>query len=134
MRYRYDFVGDKLDLPKFQKQAAYYIGHMREVNYEIFLKNYKLLVEIATPDNCTGHIVTLSMHDLKRDSDGDISSEKVIIPLIDTRFKESKIIKEFFVIDNYKAHFESNNVSLTVDKISQLIKLLFKINSLKAFL
>lgn len=134
MRYRYNFDSEKLDLPRFKKQAAHYIGKMRELHYEIILKNYKLLIEIVTPDNCTGHMVVISMFDIHKDNDGDIVNEKVIVPLIDTRFKESKLIQNIFVIDNYKAHFDSNSVFETVDKISQLIKLIFKINNLKAFL
>lgn len=133
MKFRYDF-GEKLDLSLFTKQATHYIGSMRELTYELFLPDYKMEVQIVTPDNCTGHTVSLSIYDIERDSDGDLTEEQVIIPLIDTRFKENKDIKEVFVIDHYKANFDSNNAADTTGKICKLLKLIHKINHLKAFL
>jgi len=133
MLYRYDF-GEKLDLSRFKKQAPHYINSMREVTYDLFMPDYKMSVEISTPDNSTGHIVSLSLYDLDRDDDGDIIRERVIIPLIDTRFREIQPIKDIFKIDHYKAHFDSNSSVDTVEKIAKLLKLLHKINNLKVFL
>jgi hypothetical protein len=133
MLFRYDF-GKKLDLSRFKKQAPHYILNMREVTYDLFMPDYKMIVEIATPDNCTGHTGSLSLYDIIRDDDGDIVSEHVIVPLIDTRFREIQSIKDIFKIDHYKAHFDSNNATDTVEKICNLLKLIHKINNLKVFL
>jgi hypothetical protein len=133
MLFRYDF-GEKLDLSRFKKQAPHYISNMREVTYNLFMPDYKMVVEVATPDNSTGHIVSLSLFEIKRDGEGEITEEKVIVPLIDTRFREIQSIKDIFKIDHYKAHFDSNNAIDTVEKICKLLKLIHKINNLKVFL
>lgn len=133
MLYRYD-IDDKLDLSKFKKQAPVYIGKMRELTYEFFLKDYKMVAEIATPDGYSAHTVSLYFFDIKKDKDGDVVSEKVVIPLIDTRFKEMQFIKDLFTIDNYKAYFDSNSVEKTTNTLSMLLRLIHKINNLKAFL
>lgn len=133
MLFRYDF-GEKLDLTKFHKQAMHYIGTMRELTYELVLPDYKIHVEIVTLDNSNCHAVSLQFSDIFRDSDKEITGDKIVIPLIDTRFKESKIIQELFTIDNYKAYFDSNSTLDTVDKLSKVIKLVHKINHLKCFL
>lgn len=133
MLYRYDF-SEKLDLSRFKKQAPHYISNMREVTYDLFMPDYKMVVEVATPDGCVGHTVSLSIYDIDRDEDGDIIRERVIVPLIDTRFREIQPIKDIFKIDHYKAHFDSNSSVDTVEKITKLLKLLHKINNLKVFL
>lgn len=133
MLFSYDF-GHKLDLTKFKKQAPHYIANMREVNYNLFLQDYKVVVEIATPDVCNGHIVSVHFSSLKRDQDGDIIDETIIVPLLDTRFKEIQYIKDIFKINSYKAYFDSNSVVDTVDKICMLLRLVYKINNLKAFI
>jgi hypothetical protein len=133
MEFRYDF-GDKLDLSLFKKQGAYYIGIRREVTYNLYLPGYKMRVEIARPDDSNGHMVTVYFYEIKRDSDGEITNEKIIIPLIDTRFKELRDIQDVFVIDHYKAHFDSNSAAMTIEKICKLLKVIHKINNLKAFL
>lgn len=132
MLFRLDFK-EKLDLSNFRKHAAHYIGKMRELTYHLVLPNYKILIEIASPDD-QAHLVTLSFFDIKRDQDGEMLSEHVIIPLVDTRFRETKIIKDIFPVDHYRATFSSTNKIVTVERICQLTKLVHKINHLKAFL
>jgi hypothetical protein len=133
MEFRYDFY-EKLDLTKFKKQGAHYIGSMRELTYNFFLPEFKVVAEIITPDNSSGHLVTVYFFELVRAKDRTIEAEKAVIPLIDTRFKEIKDIQSLFKIDHYKANFDSNNAKDTVDKLCNLVRLVFKINSLKAFL
>ena len=133
MLFRYDFA-EKLDLSRFKKQASHYISTMREVTYNLFMPDYKMVVEIATPDNSTGHTISLTLYEIEKDKDGDIINERVIIPLIDTRFREISYIKDIFKIDHYKAHFDSNSSTDTVEKICKLLKLIHKINNLKCFL
>ena len=133
MLFRYDF-GEKLDLTKFKKQAIHYIGTMRELTYDLVLPNYKLCVEITTPDNVNSHSVLLYFSDIFRDIDKEIIRENIIEPMTDTRFKEMKSIQELFEIDNFKAYFVSHSTSETVEKLSKLIKLLSKLNNLKVFL
>lgn len=134
MEFRYDFLGDKLDLSKFSKQAAYYIGYDRRTVFNLYLRNYKMRVEAARLLDSNAHLVTVYFYEVKRDVDGEIQSEKVIIPMTDTRFKELRDIKELWKIDHYKAHFDSNSASASVEKINKILKIIFKINNLKAFL
>ena len=134
MEFRYDFLGDKLDLSKFSKQAAYYIGYDRRTVFNLYLPNYKMRVEAARLADSNAHLVTIYFYELKRDEGGEITSEKVIVPMIDLRFKELRDIKELWKIDHYKAHFDSNNTASSVEKINKILKIIFKINNLKAFL
>lgn len=132
MLYRYDFH-QKLDLVRFKKQAIFYIGKMTEVIYHFYTLHYKMHVEIVRSDESTSYFVTISILELERDEDNELVSEVIIIPLIDMRFKEFQEIKDTFQIDNYKAHFDSNSVEMTVDKICRILKIIHKINNLKAF-
>ena len=134
MLFTYTF-GEKLDLTRFQKQAAHYMGSMNEINYHIYLPHYKMTVESAMVANSTAHIATVAIYDIKRDDDGEIKRENAIFPLFDTRFKESKDIQAIFTVnDNYRGSFTSNNTRDTVEKICRVIKYLYKIDILKAFL
>jgi hypothetical protein len=133
MQIRID-IKEKLDLSKFRKQATHYLGQMRELSYHFYLPNYRVLVESVSLDDTTAHLVTLWIEEIKRDTDYEILTGKAVIPIIDTRFKESKIIQELFPNDHYKSSFQSNNTSDTVNKICQVVKLVYKINNLKAFL
>ena len=134
MLFTYTF-GEKLDLTEFRKQAAHYLGNMREITYHIYLPHYKMVVEAATIDNSTAHIVTIYMTDIRRDHDGEIIKEENIYPLLDTRFKESKDIQAIFtLVYYYRGSFVSNSTKESADKLCQLIKLIHKLNHLKAFL
>lgn len=106
---------------------------MREVTYDLYTSHYKMRVEIVRPDKSTTHLVTIFIFELERDKDNELVSEVIVIPLIDMRFKEFQEIKDTFQIDNYKAHFDSNSVEMTVDKICRILKIIHKINNLKAF-
>ncbi len=132
MLYRYDF-NEKLDLSRFRKQAAFYIGKMRELAYDLYLPNYKMRVEIARIDDSSSHISTIYFYQLERDGDGELVNERIVIPLTDMRFKDLTIVKELFTTDNYKAHYQSSSVESTVDKICAILKIIHKINNLKAF-
>lgn len=127
-------ISEKLDLSKFRKQAAHYLGQMRELSYHFYLPDYRVIVESVSPDDNTAHLVTLWIEEIKRSADYEITTCKTVVPAIDVRFKESKIIQELFPNDHYKSSFQSNNTSDTVNKICQVVKLVFKINNLKAFL
>lgn len=127
-------IGDKLDLSKFRKQAVHYIGQMREVTYDIYSFDYKMIVACKTSESSTAHEVTIRIEELKRDADKEITMSSIICPLNDTRFNEIKIIQDIFTIPGSQtAKFSSNSVSHTVDRICSLIKIIHKINGLKAF-
>jgi hypothetical protein len=133
MQFRIE-ITEKLDLSKFRKQAAYYTGQMRELSYHFYLPDYKVIVELSTPDDSNYHLAMMWIVEIFRDQDKEIIREQVVIPLLDTRFKESKDIQSLFPNDHYKTIFQSNNVKDTIDKICQLVKLTHKINGLKIFL
>ncbi len=134
MNFRYDFVGDKLDLTRYTKQATAYIGAMREVSYDIYFEHYKLHVEIARLAHSNAHTATIYFYEVTRDESGEIGEKVIITPLSDTRFKECQAIKDLWKNDHYKAYFDSNNAAATVEKINKVIKLIYKIENLKAFL
>lgn len=133
MEFRYDF-GEKLDLTRFKKQAPYYIGQMRELTYNCYLADYKVVAEISTPDGSTTHRVSYYFMELTRNPDGTIQDQRAVLPRSDTRFREIKVIQSIFPIDGYKAYFDSNSAQNTVDKLCDLITLVHKINHLKAFI
>jgi hypothetical protein len=129
-------IDQKLDLSKFRKQALNYLGRIRELNYHFYLPAYKIIVETATVDDSTAHHVTIYFSEIWRDQDKEIKREQRIFPATDTRFAESKIVKTIWnpVVRSDIGYFISNSVAETTDKICQVVKLVFKINSLKAFL
>lgn len=134
MKLRLDF-GEKLDLSKFRKQAVFYIRTLPQVNYYLVLPHYEVVAEIIRPEGSqTGRTVTLSLFELVRDTDGEVIDKKTIVPLIDTRFQELEEIKKLFVIDHYKATFDSSSPNDIVDRVCHLLKLVHKINRLKVFL
>lgn len=135
MLFSYYFLGDKLDLTKFHKQAAYYIGQMSEITYHFFLQNYKIVVEISRVDYSTEHVATVYFTNIFRDKDGDIEQEDPIYPMKDNRFKENPDVQLIFTMpDEYRGSVISSSAIWTVEKLSNLLKLLYKIESLKAFI
>lgn len=133
MKFRYDFA-EKLDLTRFKKQAPHYISLGRESSFEIYVRDFRINVEIATPDNQNAHQVILGIEEIKRDEDGEIITAKIIYPNSDTRFKEIKDIQKIFNGADYKSYFNSNSSTMTVDNISNVIRIVHKINNLKAFI
>jgi hypothetical protein len=133
MIFRYDF-GSALDLTRFKKQSIHYIGKIPVINYHLFLKDYKIVADINTTSDSTTHNVTISIFDIVRDPDGEILDSNVIVPLNDVRFKELKDVINVFPNDYCKADFNSSSTENTSDKICKIIRILYKINNLKAFL
>lgn len=134
MLFRYDF-GEKLDITKFNVQARHYIGQIRQIEYHLVLSHYKLVVNIDTPDGITSHLVTVKLSSLNRDKDNEIESEQTIYPLADARFQDLKIFQEIWA-DRYRlvGGWASNSSATTVDKIIVLLKIVHKINNLRAFI
>lgn len=127
-------IGEKLDLSKFRKHATHYIGQMREIEYHIYLPDYRIIVKLATPDDSNSHIGSLWIEDLKRDQDNEIIKFHLIFPCLDTRFKEIKDIQIWFPNDEFRSHINSNSTAETADKICRVVKLVHKINGLRVFL
>ncbi len=134
MLFRYDF-GKTLDVSKFMVQAQHYIAQMRQLEYHLVLQNYKIVVNISTPDDCTAHLASISIFDIKRDKHGLITDASLLFPGNDLRFKEFKIIKEIWKNPDYSSgDWASGSVSDTTEKIISLLKIAHKIDNLKAFL
>lgn len=133
---RYDF-GEVLDLSKFQKQALHYINCMPSLTYHFCVSNYRLVAEInkSSDSLLDHHTVTFSLFSGNKDADGDIINHNIVVPLSDTRFKEVQEIVSLFTFDASKSDtIISNSAEKTVEKLSRLIRVLHKINKLKAFL
>lgn len=135
MLIRYDFA-DKLDLSRFKRQAPFYIGKMRELTYNIFAGDFKLNIEITTPDDTNAHSVQIDVIELFKNEDIEITEHARVNLATDSRFKELQVIKYF--IDrlwiNDSIEFTCNCAEFTTSKICDLIVIIHKINSLKAFL
>jgi hypothetical protein len=134
MRLRYDFLGDKIDLSRFQKQIIREIGSMRRLIYDVYVKGYKINVDIVTPDDSNAHQVTIRLFELERDENQEIRVGKQLTPANDLRFKELKDVTNIFPIDQHEANFESNNVAKTAQELCSIIRIIYKINNLKVFL
>ena len=136
MEFRYDFASKTraLDLTRFKRQAPGHINTIAKLNFLFLLNEFKVVAEVETPAGAHGHSVTVYFFELTRDKEFDITSEKAVIPLVDTRFKELADIQEIFTIDHYKAHFDSPDAQETVDKLCNLLRIVHKINHLKVFL
>ena len=134
MQFRYDFVGDKLDLSHFQIQAKRHLTKMRRLTYYFYVLGYKIQVNIDTPDDCTAHMVDFAIMELQRDNDGEIKVYSIIRVYEDLRFKEISDIVKYYEPNAEQGHFESASVDKTVGILSTLIKVIYKINNLKAFL
>lgn len=131
MLFRYDF--DKnLDLSRFNKQAEHYISCMPEVVYNLFVFDYKIIVHISKVEQL--HNMAITLYEIKRDTDGEIISSNVIYPLRDIRFQEMSEIVNMLPDENSEVgHFKCNSPNIIVEKLSSYIKMLNKLNSLKAF-
>lgn len=135
MEFRYDFVADKLDMTRWQKQAKHYISMgMQRLTYYIYFKRYKIQINIETPSDSTAHLVSFALMDLDRDPDHEIKVNQMIYPLTDVRFKEFKEIAQHYSNRSDLGEFESNSAQHTVNELSKIIKYVYKIENLKAFL
>jgi hypothetical protein len=138
MLFRYDF-DNKLDLSRFQKQALHYMGTMPEVTYHLFVFDYKMIVDVrkTMPINSKGiepcYLVSLQIFDLKRDQDNEIIESKSILPMNDPRFNEMKDFTQIFSLDHATGDFTCDKVEIIVEKISKMIKMFNKLNTMKAF-
>ena len=133
MQFRYNF-GEKLDVSRFKKSAPHYISLAKPVEYDLYLPNYKIRVEVDTPAGTTGHNVLLNFSEIVRDDGGEIIQEHIISPAHDSRFKEFREIKSIFTVNDYKASFTSHSSVETVERICSILKILSKINNLKVFI
>jgi hypothetical protein len=133
MQFRYDF-DKKLDLSRFKKQAEHYIGKMNEITYNFYIENYKLNITIAKVVENSNHSVGLAFYSIDRDADREVIRESAIFPLRNDLFSNITFIKNLFKDESsYSAYFISSSVVDTINKICDLLNLLFKINKLLAF-
>lgn len=134
MQIRYDFIGDKLDLSRFQKRASREIAQMRSLTYHFYVLSYKIEVNIDTPDDCTNHLVGFSIMELQKDEDNEIKSCFTIKVTDDLRFKTFPDLVKYYEPFADTGHFQSASVDETIDILSSFIKIIYKINNLKVFL
>ncbi len=130
MQIRYDF-SEKLDLSRFKKQAPHYIGTMREMVYWFYLPDYRIEVQITCTDNTTNYLVKICIDEIVREY---LSTKYYTIhPDSDIRFADIKIIQNTFTFGPY-AELTSNDVKQITNTICDIVKVVHKINGLKAFL
>lgn len=133
MLFRYDF-DNKLDLSRFTKQAVHYIKSMPEISYQLCVFNFKINSDITKISNKDLYDVNMSLFEIKRDEDGEVSKSKTIYPMQDMRFQDMTDIVSLLPDEHsYVANFQTNNPEQIVAKISGIIKMLNRLNKLKAF-
>lgn len=135
MLIRYDFYS-KLDLSRFQKQALHYIANMSkmkmsDMTYHLVINDYKIVSDIRKTNS--DYLVALQIFDLKRDGDKDIIESKPVMPMNDPRFNEMKDFKEIFSIDHTTGDFTTDKVEVIIEKLCKMLKMLNKLNAMKAF-
>lgn len=131
---RYDF-GEKLDLSKFRKQCKYYIDQNYEMRYWMIFPRYKMVVDITKfKESLAVHQVDLAIYDIVKKDDGTVIGEASIAPASDDRFKSFESVRQIFMPNLNKTSFGCNNSDVIADKICSIIKIVHKIDGLKAFL
>lgn len=134
MIFRYDF-DKRLELLKFRQQAMHYVSIMPEIEYHIFTPDFQAIFGInyynATKAN--SHLLNIKLFKLQRDRNKEITSKEQLIPLDDSTLNTFPDIVSSFEDKENEAKIESNDVKSTVDKIINIIRLLYKINGLKVF-
>lgn len=137
MIFRYDF-GEKLDLSRFRKQAGSYIKRFQfhsvesPLEFHFYTTDFKIVLE--TEPTAEGLFKNkLSFFSIKRDADGQVKTTVALFPIGDSRFDSFKDVQSLFVQYSNKTEFTSS-IEDTVEISCTFIKIVHKINHLKAFL
>lgn len=134
MQFRYDFVGDKLDLSRFKKQITQHLVIYPEITYSFYVLGYKIQANINLSDFSTNYVVEFVINELQRDQDGEIHSYYAIKITEDLRFKEFPDLVKYYSPSALNGGFDSNSTDEIANILSSFIKIIYKINNLKAFL
>lgn len=134
MQFRYDFIGDKLDLSLCKKQIKRHLIQYDVLEYSFYVLDYKIQANINRSDNSSKYIINFSIAELQRDNDGEINSYSFIKITEDLRFKEFPDLAKYYELFVTMGSFESSSVDEIVNELSNFIKVIYKINNLKAFL
>jgi hypothetical protein len=136
MIFRYDF-GKKIDTTQFAKQAKHYIYAETENNWEFNFPDYRL--HIKTSNRVKKFIlVSTNLVDLIKDDNGIVIDVKTIYVLNDSRFNTFKVFDKFYVTKTALMQPEgamgTDDIDECIQSIADFLKILSKINNLKAFL
>jgi hypothetical protein len=129
-------IDDKLDLSHFKKHIQHYFGSdLENLTYNIFLKDFKILVQVLPIENKKFKEITILLYEkLPQQKYSNEYSWRLFNPAIDSRFSEIKLIQELFEKDKNPASLECLNAKVVADKICNLIKIVHKIKFLTAFI
>lgn len=131
MLFRYDFNSD-LDLSKFVKQTPYYIQNNSNIEYDLFVHDYKLSLKVSKSDDLK-YMAKIEIYSLIRDEMNQITSSEKIIPSLDVRFASLKQINQFFQPNECTGILYSDSSQSMTDVFCKIIKVLIKLNMLRAF-
>lgn len=134
MQFRYDFVGDKLDLSRLKKQINRHLIQHDVIEYSFYVLGYKIQANIYLVEGTTKHIIKFIVAELQRDDDGEVLSYAAIRVTEDLRFKEFPDLIKYYSTLSSIGELESNSIDEISNILSTLIKIIYKINNLKAFL
>lgn len=135
MQFRYDFVGGKLDLSRFKKQVNQnLIQYDEKIEYYFYVLGYKIQAYVEREEGSTNYIIDFAIMELQRDHDGEVEAYLAIRVTDDLRFKEFPELIKHYTSFAPQGYIVSNSVDEIVNILSTLIKIIYKINNLKAFL
>jgi hypothetical protein len=133
MIFRYDF-DKQFDLSKFRNQTLHYISTIDNIEYDIFVRDFQVIFNIKH-DSLPFHNFNIKIFSLKRNNKNEIIQKIKLFPLAeDSILNNCKDIIDLY-IDQYccEANIVSNDFKYTVNKMCNIIKILYKINKLKIF-
>lgn len=132
IRLRYDFLGDKIDVSRFQKHLKHYVSHRYfDIGYDIYFENYKLNIFIDT----YASRVFFSLEKLIKNINKDIINVELISVPDDVILHNCNDINKFYDLnkDHRSAEFNEPDADKLVDNLVNIVKTIFKIDNLKLF-
>ena len=134
MDLRFDF-NDKIDYNKLKSQNVHHTKINVQLNTTVYLPNYRIIFMGTHPmDGSNSYTLSISFQDIRKDQNAVLIKADNIFPMNDSRFKEMKLIKELFLEHTHTAIYYSANLAEITNTIVELVKILHKIDHLKAFL
>ncbi len=135
MHFRYDF-NENLDLSKFRKQSKFYISNIhgnddKRIFYDLYLPSYLINLDIEYTNS--EYESTVSFSEIEKDDDNHVIRIRNITPMNDSRFADIVYLQKLFTCNTSYGYFKYN-VDQTVDTACNIIRLLSKVNNLKAFI
>lgn len=130
MKFKIELNND-CDLSLFRSMFLKLIG-ADQSTYDLFIN--KAMVRFEVSGTKTDQLIVASIFDATK-SDECTWESKGIYPLQDTRFRELSFIKELFELPGAcTCHIVCHNPSETFKVLEKLVRIVYRVNKLKAFI